>query len=78
MMLLGDMAVDDRKNQINMHRADYLLRVVSEPWRRLLTSVPLYASWHDHDYLNNVYVEFLKVFLKQTAKHSVRFSMRTG
>lgn len=53
MMLLGDMAVDDRKNQINMHRADYLLRVVSEPWRRLSASVPLYASWHDHDYLNN-------------------------
>jgi alkaline phosphatase D len=53
MMLLGDMAVDDRENQINMHRADYLLRDVSEPWRRLSASVPLYAGWDDHDYFNN-------------------------
>jgi alkaline phosphatase D len=30
MLLLGDMAVDDRENQINMHRADYLLRDVSK------------------------------------------------
>ncbi|MGC9352534.1 MAG: alkaline phosphatase D family protein [Mariniphaga sp.] len=53
MMLLGDMAVDDRENRINMHRADYLLRDVSEPWRRLSASVPLYAGWDDHDYFNN-------------------------
>jgi len=53
MMLLGDMAVDDRENQINMHRSDYLLRDVSKPWRQLSANVPLYASWDDHDYLNN-------------------------
>jgi alkaline phosphatase D len=53
MMLLGDMAVDDRENQINMHQADYLLRDVSEPWCRLSASVPLYAGWDDHDYFNN-------------------------
>lgn len=53
MMLLGDIAVDDRENQINMHRADYLLRDVSKPWRMLSAHVPLYTSWDDHDYLNN-------------------------
>lgn len=31
MMLLGDIAVDDRENQMNMHRSDYLLRDVSKP-----------------------------------------------
>ena len=53
MMLLGDIAVDDRRNQINMHRSDYLLRDVSNPWRQLAANVPLYASWDDHDYFDN-------------------------
>lgn len=53
MMLLGDIAVDDRENRINMHRADYLLRDVSKPWRLLSANVPLYTSWDDHDYFNN-------------------------
>ena len=53
MLLLGDLAVDDRENRINMHRADYQLRDVSNAWRRLSANLPLYASWDDHDYLNN-------------------------
>ena len=53
MMVLGDIAVDDRRNRINMHRSDYLLRDVSEPWRNLSANVPLYASWDDHDYFDN-------------------------
>jgi alkaline phosphatase D len=53
MMLLGDIAADDRENRINMHRSDYLLRDVSKPWRNLSANVPLYASWDDHDYFNN-------------------------
>ena len=53
MMLLGDIAVDDRENQINMHRSDYLLRDVSKPWRRLSANITLYACWDDHDYFNN-------------------------
>ena len=53
MMLLGDIAVDDRENRINMHRSDYLLRDVSKPWQLLSANVPLYAAWDDHDYFNN-------------------------
>ncbi len=53
MMLLGDIAVDDRDDLINLHRSDYLLRDVSMPWRQLSANVPLYAAWDDHDYLNN-------------------------
>ena len=53
MMLLGDIAVDDRRDRINMHRADYLLRDVSGPWRELAANVPLYTSWDDHDYFDN-------------------------
>ena len=53
MMLLGDIAVDDRNDEINMHRADYQLRDVSTGFRSLATQVPLYASWDDHDYFDN-------------------------
>jgi len=53
MLLLGDLAVDDRENQINMHRADYLLRDVSAPWCRLVSNTPIYSAWDDHDYFNN-------------------------
>jgi alkaline phosphatase D len=53
MLLLGDLAVDDREAHLHLHHADYLLRDVSEPWRKLSREVPVYASWDDHDYLNN-------------------------
>jgi alkaline phosphatase D len=52
-MFLGDIAVDDRENRINMHRADYLLRDLSDPWQQFSANVTIYASWDDHDYLNN-------------------------
>ena len=53
MLILGDFAVDDRENRINEHRADYLLRDVSKPWRDLVSQVPVCAAWDDHDYFNN-------------------------
>jgi alkaline phosphatase D len=53
MLLLGDLAVDDRDAKVNMHYADYLLRDVSRPWRLFSANIPVYSSWDDHDYLNN-------------------------
>ncbi|WP_339705030.1 alkaline phosphatase D family protein [Algoriphagus aquimarinus] len=53
MLLLGDLAVDDRDTNLSMHRADYLLRDLSQPWKKLSANVSLYAAWDDHDYLNN-------------------------
>ncbi|MEO1523922.1 MAG: alkaline phosphatase D family protein [Planctomycetota bacterium] len=53
MMLLGDIAVDDRNNEVNMHRADYQLRDTSVAWQHLVGHVPVFASWDDHDYFDN-------------------------
>ncbi len=53
MLLLGDLAADDRDARISMHRSDCLLRDMSKPWRRFAANIPVYASWDDHDYLNN-------------------------
>jgi len=53
MLFLGDIAADDRNNEINMHRADYQLRDVSQPFSSFVAHVPAYASWDDHDYFDN-------------------------
>lgn len=50
-LIHGDIAAQDRKNHLGLHRSDYLLRDMSEPWRNLVASVPVYALWDDHDYL---------------------------
>ncbi len=53
MLLLGDLAVDDRNNRVGLHRSDYLLRDLSLAWREFAACVPLYAAWDDHDYFDN-------------------------
>jgi alkaline phosphatase D len=53
LLLLGDIAVQDRKNNTAMHRADYLLRDFYPGWNNLVSSVPVYATWDDHDYFAN-------------------------
>ncbi|GAA5219818.1 alkaline phosphatase D family protein [Membranihabitans marinus] len=53
LMLLGDIAVQDRMNNIGMHKADYLLRDQSPAWQDVVSQIPVYASWDDHDYFGN-------------------------
>ncbi len=53
MLLIGDLAVDDREARFNEHYSDYLLRDVSKAWRDFSANIPVYTSWDDHDYLNN-------------------------
>ena len=53
MLLLGDIAVDDRNDQVSMHRCDYQLRDVSQPWSQFVSNVPCFAAWDDHDYFDN-------------------------
>jgi alkaline phosphatase D len=52
-LLSGDLAVNDRKNHLGLHRSDYFLRDLSRPWKNLVASVPVYATWDDHDYFDN-------------------------
>lgn len=53
MLMVGDMAVQDRRTDLGMHRADYALRDMHPAWQELVSVVPVYASWDDHDYLKN-------------------------
>ena len=53
MLMYGDIAVQDRNNNLGMHRADYALRDFQPAWRSLVCSTPVYTSWDDHDYFDN-------------------------
>jgi alkaline phosphatase D len=53
MFLIGDSAVDGRKDNFGMINADYLLRNLSPPWQKLVANVPVSATWDDHDYYGN-------------------------
>lgn len=53
MLIYGDLAVDDRNNHLGLHRSDYLLRDLSPAWQDFSASVPVYATWDDHDYFDN-------------------------
>lgn len=53
MLLGGDIAVQDRRDQIGMHRFDYLMRDLFPAWRQLSSQIPVYATWDDHDYMDD-------------------------
>jgi alkaline phosphatase D len=53
LLVYGDVAVQDRDNHLGLHRADYLLRDFHPAWQQIAATVPVYATWDDHDYFNN-------------------------
>ncbi len=53
MLLIGDSAVDGRKDDYGLIGADYLLRNLSPSIQNLTANVPVYATWDDHDYWGN-------------------------
>ena len=65
MLLLGDIAVQDRMNNAALHRDDYFLRDLIPAWRKMVASVPVYATWDDHDYMNNDLAGIPKGMTKQ-------------
>lgn len=52
-LMYGDVAVQDRRTDLGMHRADYALRDFHPAWQQLVAAVPVYTSWDDHDYVHN-------------------------
>jgi alkaline phosphatase D len=53
LLIHGDIAVQDRKDHFGLHRFDYFMRDLQAPWSKLVANLPVYASWDDHDYLDN-------------------------
>ncbi|TWU34597.1 PhoD-like phosphatase [Novipirellula aureliae] len=53
MLLIGDSAVDGRKDDFGLINTDYMLRNLSSPIQKLTAHVPVSATWDDHDYWGN-------------------------
>ncbi len=52
-LAIGDIAVQDRNNSMGWHSLDYLARDLYPAWQNLVSKVPVYAAWDDHDYFDN-------------------------
>ncbi|MDF7800159.1 alkaline phosphatase D family protein [Pontiellaceae bacterium B1224] len=50
MLILGDSALDGRRDRYGEVYSDYLLRNLSPAWQKMSTNVPIYSAWDDHDY----------------------------
>jgi alkaline phosphatase D len=53
LLMLGDVAVQDRMGELGLHRYDYLQRDLNPAWQDFSAAVPVYAGWDDHDYAAN-------------------------
>ncbi|MGK7393835.1 MAG: alkaline phosphatase D family protein [Candidatus Cyclobacteriaceae bacterium M3_2C_046] len=52
-MGLGDIAAQDKMDNMGWHSLDYLARDLYPAWQKLVAEVPFYALWDDHDYFGN-------------------------
>ncbi|WP_257669412.1 alkaline phosphatase D family protein [Parapedobacter tibetensis] len=50
---LGDIGAQDRNNHAGWHSLDYMARDLYPAWQNLVSNVPVYATWDDHDYFGN-------------------------
>ncbi len=53
LLMYGDVAAQDKDNHVGKHRSDYQVRDFYPAWQSLSSSIPVYATWDDHDYFNN-------------------------
>ncbi|MDZ8120250.1 alkaline phosphatase D family protein [Pontiella agarivorans] len=50
MLMIGDIALQDRLGHLGLQRHDVLLRDLAPRWQRFVSEIPGFASWDDHDY----------------------------
>jgi alkaline phosphatase D len=50
---IGDIAAQDKRNSMGWHSLDYLARDLYPAWQNLVSRVPAYALWDDHDYFDD-------------------------
>ena len=52
-VFIGDISGQGRTNQLGMHRFDNLTRDLYVNWQAMVSRLPVYSSWDDHDYFLN-------------------------
>jgi alkaline phosphatase D len=53
LLMYGDIGAQDKNNHLGKHRSDYQVRDFYPAWQSLSSTIPVYATWDDHDYFNN-------------------------
>ncbi len=53
LLMYGDIAAQDKNNHLGRHRSDYQVRDFFPAWQGLSSTIPVYATWDDHDYFDN-------------------------
>lgn len=53
LLMYGDIGAQDKNNHVGKHRLDYQVRDFYPAWQSLSSTIPVYATWDDHDYFNN-------------------------
>ncbi|MFP6582692.1 MAG: alkaline phosphatase D family protein, partial [Candidatus Hydrogenedentota bacterium] len=53
LLIYGDVGAQDKNNHFGKHRSDYQIRDLFPAWQSLSASIPVYATWDDHDYFDN-------------------------
>ncbi len=52
-LAIGDIAAQDENNNVGFHALDYLSRDLYSAWQNLVSKLPVYATWDDHDYFDD-------------------------
>ncbi len=53
LLMIGDIAVQDRRGHLGLHRFDFFQRDITPRWQDFAATIPVYTSWDDHDYADN-------------------------
>lgn len=53
LLMIGDIAVQDRRGHLGLHRFDFLQRDITPRWQDFAATIPVYTGWDDHDYADN-------------------------
>jgi alkaline phosphatase D len=53
LLLYGDVAAQDKRNHLGRYRSDCQVRDLYPAWQSLSSTIPVYATWDDHDYFDN-------------------------
>jgi len=53
LLTYGDVAAQDKRNHLGRYRSDYQVRDLYPAWQSLSSTIPVYATWDDHDYFDN-------------------------
>ncbi|VGO22124.1 alkaline phosphatase D family protein [Pontiella sulfatireligans] len=72
MLMIGDVAVQDRLGHAGLQRHDVLLRDLRPRWQNFASEMPVYVTWDDHDYAANDVSGVMKKFSAEDRQRTLQ------